>query len=198
MKLFTPHPLSHLSNIFVCAQNLSKRFVSCTPVLRCCMVQFQQMDPAPRSVTWEAPEHHHVEKGNDWFFALAIIIAALVIVAILFNDVLFALLIGLAGGALMISAAKRPSIIPYGVTVRGVRVGEQFYPHATLESYAIDEDDPKGPQLLIKSSRKIMPLIVIPIPTPHIDDIEDILKEKLVEEDLEEPLFVKILELFGF
>jgi hypothetical protein len=53
------------------------------------------MEPTPRSITWEAPEHHHVEKGNDWFFALAIIIVALVIVAILFNDVLFALLIGL-------------------------------------------------------------------------------------------------------
>ena len=79
------------------------------------------MEQTPRSVTWEAPEHHHVEKGNDWFFALAIIVSALVVVAILFNDVLFALLIGLAGGALAVSAAKRPSIIPYAVTVREVR-----------------------------------------------------------------------------
>ena len=53
------------------------------------------MESSPRSVTWEAPEHHHVEKGNDWFFALAIIIVALVIVAILLSDTLSALLIGL-------------------------------------------------------------------------------------------------------
>ena len=43
-----------------------------------------------------------------------------------------------------------------------------------------------------------MPLIVLPIPSDHIDDIESILKEKLEEEELTEPLFVKILELFGF
>ena len=80
------------------------------------------MEPTPRSITWEAPEHHHVEKGNDWFFALAIIIIALVIAAVLFDNVLFALVIGLAGGALAVSAAKRPAIIPYGVTVRGIRM----------------------------------------------------------------------------
>jgi len=51
---------------------------------------------------------------------------------------------------------------------------------------------------LIKSDRKLMPLIVMPLPEDHIDDIDDILKEKLEEEHLEEPLFMKILELFGF
>jgi len=66
------------------------------------------MEPALRSITWEAPEHHHIEKGNDWFFALAIIVLSFVIMAILFNNVLFALLLGLAGGALGVSAAKRP------------------------------------------------------------------------------------------
>ena len=156
------------------------------------------MEPIPRSVTWEAPEHHHVEKGNDWFFALFIIGAALVVVAIILNDVLFALLIGLAVGTLAVSAAKRPSVIPFAVTVRGVRIGDELHPHSTLESYAIDEEDPRGPQLLIKAKRRFMPLMVIPIPFDYIDDIESILKEKLAEEELEEPLLTKILELFGF
>lgn len=156
------------------------------------------MEPTPRSVTWEAPEHHHVEKGNDWFFALIIIVVSMVIVAILINNVLLALLIGLAGGALAVSGAKRPSIIPFAVTVRGVRVGDELYPYSALVSYRIDEEDPRGPQLLIKSSRKLMPLMVLPMPPAHIDEIDTILKERLEEEDLEESLFVKILELFGF
>lgn len=156
------------------------------------------MEPTPRSITWEAPEHHHVEKGNDWFFALAIIIIALVTVAILFNNVLLALVIGLAGGGLAVSAAKRPSIVPYAVTVRGIKIEDRLYPFSILDSYAIDEDNPKGPQLLIKANRKLMPLIVMPIPSDHVDDIEAIVAEKLEEEELEEPLFIKILELFGF
>jgi len=73
-----------------------------------------------------------------------------------------------------------------------------FTPYSTLESYCIDEEDPRGPQLLVKSERFVMPLIILPIPVDHIDDIESILEEKLEEEELEESLFVKILELFGF
>lgn len=156
------------------------------------------MEPTLRSITWEAPEHHHIEKGNDWFFALAIIVVALVIVAILLGNVLFALLLGLAGGALAVSATKLPSIIPFAVTVRGVRVGDRLYPYGTIDSYCIDEEDPRGPQLLIKAHQKLMPLIVIPLPPEQVDNIEAILAEKLQEEHLEEPLFVKILELFGF
>jgi len=156
------------------------------------------MEPALRSITWEAPQHHHVEKGNDWFFALAIIIIALVVAAVLFDSVLFALLIGLSGGALAVSAAKRPAIIPYAVTARGIRIEDRVYPYATLDSYHIDEEDPRGPQLLLKSEKKLMPLIVMPIPVDHVDEIEDLLREKLEEEELMEPFLVKVLELFGF
>lgn len=155
------------------------------------------MEPALRSITWEAPQHHHVEKGNDWFFALAIIIIALVVAAILFDSVLFALLIGLSGGALAVSAAKRPAIVPYAISVRGIKIEDRMYPFSSLDSYDIDEEDPRGPQLLIKSEKRLMPLIVMPLPPDHIDEIEDILKEKLVEEELMEPFLVKVLELFG-
>jgi hypothetical protein len=151
-----------------------------------------------RSISWEAPEHHHVEKGNDWFFALAIIVVALVITAILFDDVLFAVFLGVAGGVLGVAAAKRPSIVPFSVSVRGVKIEDHLHPFSTLESFYIKEEDPRGPQLLLKSKRKLMPLIIMPIPLAHIDDIEDILAERLDEEELEEPLFEKILELFGF
>jgi len=156
------------------------------------------MEQTPRSIAWEAPEHHHVEKGNDWFFALAIIIVSFVVVAIMFDNTLFALLIGLAGGALAVSAAKRPSVIPYAVTVRGIKIEDHIYPFSVIDSYRIDEEDYRGPQLLVKVNKKLMPLIVMPIPRDHVDDIDAILKEKLTEEHLEEPLFVKILELFGF
>jgi hypothetical protein len=156
------------------------------------------MDGAPRAITWEAPQHHHVEKGNDWYFVLAIIVAALVIAAIILENPLIALLFGLAGGALAVAASKRPPIIPYAVTVRGVRIGERLYPHTTLGGYHIDEEDPRGPQLLIRADERFMPLLILPLPPEYIDDIEAILQERLKEEPLEEPLFMKVLELFGF
>ncbi len=157
-----------------------------------------QMEQTPRAITWEAPEHNHTEKGGDWFFAFTIIIIASVLSAILLGNTLFALLLGIAGLTLAVSAARRPGLITYGVSVRGIRMGDEMYPFSTLVSYFIDEEDPKGPQLLIKTQRKFMPFLVLPIPNEHIDDIEEILMERLPEEHLEEPLFLKVLEIFGF
>ena len=156
------------------------------------------MEPLARAITWEAPEHHHSEKGGDWFFVLAIIVIALAIAAVLFGNTLFALLIGIAGGALAVSAAKRPSVVPFAITVRGIRIDDQLYPYTTLNSYHIDEEDENGPQLLVLSKKRFMPLFVIPLPSEYIDDVEDILRDKLPESFLEEPLFMKLLEKFGF
>ncbi len=155
------------------------------------------MEKKPRSVSWEAPEHHHIEKGNDWFFALIVIVVCLVLVAILLNDVLFALLLGIAGGVLLMVASNKPAIIPYEISVKGVKVGGEFYPYNNLLSYYIDEEDPHGPHILIKIDSKIMPLLVFPIPEEHIYEIEEILQDRLPEEYLEESIFVKIFEVLG-
>ena len=156
------------------------------------------MDQAPREIKWEAPQHHHVEKGNDWFFALAIIIVALVVVALMFNDPLFALLIGIAGGVLAAAAAKRPAIVPYAVSVRGVKVEGELYPYSILNAYHIDEEDPRGVQLLVSTNRRFTPILAIPLPASQVDSIEDLLKERLPEEELHDPFGLKVLELFVF
>ncbi len=156
------------------------------------------MEPTARAITWEAPEHHHVEKGNDWFFALIIVVVALVITAILFNNTLFALLLGIAGGVLGVAAARKPRIVPFSVSVRGIKIEDILHPFPSLSAYHIDEEDPRGPQLLVRSEQLLLPLLVIPIPEDYIDEIEEILKEKLPEEEITEPFLAKVLELFGF
>ncbi len=156
------------------------------------------MEQSARAISWEAPEHYHQDKGGDWYFALTIIIIALVVSALMFGNPLFALLLAVSGLALVIIAIKKPSIVPFAVTVRGIRIGENIYPYSTLKSYHIDEEDSRGPQLLILTKRKFLPLLVLPLPAEYIDDIEDILKGKIKEELLEESLFLKVLERFGF
>ncbi|MBP9836754.1 MAG: hypothetical protein KBC78_02875 [Candidatus Pacebacteria bacterium] len=156
------------------------------------------MKQTPRAITWEAPEHYYQEKGGDWYFSLAIITIAVVVAALMFGNVLFALLLLLSGFALAIIGAKKPSVVPFAVTVRGVRVGDELYPLSTLKSYHIDEEDPRGPQLIILTKKHFLPLLVMPIPTDYIDDIDDILQGKIKEELLNEPLFMRALERFGF
>lgn len=156
------------------------------------------MEQTPRAVTWEAPEYVYTDKKADWYLVLAIIFGSLIIASVLFNNVLFALLVGVAGGALAASAARKPRVIPFAVSVRGIRVDDQLYPYSTLRAYHVDEDHEHGPKLLVLSKRRFTPLIVLPIPEEYIDDIEDIMLGKLEEKLLEEPFLFKVLEKFGF
>lgn len=156
------------------------------------------MDDSIRAISWEAPEHHHVDKNSDWFWVLGIIAVCGTVAAFFFGNFLFALLILLGAGVMALRAVKPPAVVPFMVGKKGVRVGEKMFTYSALDSYFIDEEDVKGPQLLLKAKSMYLPLIVMPIPEEYMDDIEDILKERLPEEELYEPLGHKLLEMFGF
>lgn len=156
------------------------------------------MNETVQALTWEAPEHRHVEKGNDWFWAVGILALAGAIAAFLVGNFLFAILILVAAAALSLVALRRPRIIAFAVSTRGIRVGDTWYPYAALESFCIDIMNYAEPQLLLKSKKVYMPLMVLPLPEEYIDDIDMLLSERLPEEELEEPFFNVLLEFFGF
>jgi len=151
-----------------------------------------------RSITWEAPAHNHTEKGSDWFWALGIIAVSSGAAALFFGNFLLTILILIAAAIVALIANREPDVVEYAVTTRGLRVGEALYPYSTLEAFYINEDDVNGPQLLARSEKVFMHLIIMPIPEEHIEDIEDILETRLPEEFMEEPLANKILEMLGF
>ncbi|MFT5849759.1 MAG: hypothetical protein ACI9H6_000575 [Patiriisocius sp.] len=156
------------------------------------------MSEQARTISWEAYEHHHTEKGSDWYWVLGIITVAITITAILLGNMLFGILIFIAGLVTALHATRDPKVVPFAVTQRGLRIDDKLYPYSTLESFYIDEEDPIGPQLLCKSEKLFMPLLVLPLPEEYVEEIEDILASRLPEEYTEEPLAHKLLEFFGF
>jgi hypothetical protein len=150
------------------------------------------------SITWEAPEHHHIEKSGEWYAILVIITLAAAAAAFTTGNILFGMIILLFTATVSLVSLRIPATIPFAVTSRGIRIDDKLYPFTVLESYFIDEEDPKGPQLLLKGTQFFMPLLVIPIPEEDIHDIEELIASRLPEEHLEEPVFTKVLEFFGF
>lgn len=150
------------------------------------------------SITWEAPEHNHVEKSGEWYAILIIISLAGSATAFAVGNLLFGILIILFAIVATMTSMTIPDIIPYSITQRGVRVNDRLYPFSELESYYIEEEDINGPQLLLKGQRFFSLLVVIPIPEEDIDDIEELIAARLPEEHLEEPFLVKVMEFFGF
>lgn len=156
------------------------------------------MDEAVTSVSFEAYEHTHAEKGADWFWVLGIITLALTVAAVLLNNVLLAVLVLVTGVVIGIAATRPLRLIPYAITTRGIRIEDVIYPYSTLEAFFIDEENHNGPQLLVRSKKLFMPLLVVPLPEEYVDDIEELVAARLPEEHMEEPLAHKLLEFFGF
>ena len=155
------------------------------------------MAEVTRAVTWEAPEHHHIEKSSDWFWIVGIISVTGALIAFFFGNFLFALLILVAGVSTSLVALRRPRIIPFAVTTRGVRIDDELYPYSSLESFYIDGENYPEVRLLLKSKKLHLPLLILPLPDEYVDDIDDLLSDRLPEEELEEPLFNVILEYLG-
>ncbi len=159
---------------------------------------FLYMPEQPRGILWEAYEHHHDEKHSDWFWILGIMTLASAVASILLGNTLLGVLILIAGAVIAILATREPKIISYAVTQRGIRIDDRLYPYTTLDSFYIDEDAQFGPQLLIKSEKMFMPLLILPLPEDAQEDIEDIIAGRLPEEHIEEPFAHKLLEFFKF
>lgn len=147
---------------------------------------------------WEAPEHTHKEKTSDWFWILGIIAITSAVVSIVLGNTLFAIVIILGAVTMALVGSTHPRIIPFEVSNRGIRVDDALYPYATLESFYLDEENTVDPQLILKSKKLFMPLIIAPIPAEYADLIDSMLAARLPEEHLEEPFSHKLLEFLGF
>ncbi len=152
----------------------------------------------PREIKWKALEYHHFEKTIEWFLVLFIITGSLTFSAFYLGNVLLGLLIVIATIAITIVAVRKPRNITYSVSVRGVRIGNKFYPSQTLSSYSIDEEHRHGPHLLAVTKNKLSPMLIIPIPEDLVDDVDSILGDRIEEKDLEEPFYNIVLEIFRF
>ncbi len=157
------------------------------------------MDTITEKISWQGYEYDHNEKSSDWFWALGIIALSSAVTAIIFKNILFALLIIIAAFTVALFAAKKPHLTHFEINRHGVSIDDTLYPFKTLEAFWIDEDEHGHHSLILKSERLMTPYIIIPL-TESIapEDIRDTLLTKLDEEELHEPIFHKALEFFGF
>ena len=156
------------------------------------------MNTTPREIKWKAPEHHYFEKTIEWFLILFIIAGSITFSAFYLGNTLLGLLVIIATVMIVVIAVRKPRMVPYSISVRGIRVGGTFYATQSLTEYSIDEDHRNGPHLLAVTNRMLAPMLVIPIPQELVDDIELILSERVPEGDLHEPLYNVLLEIFRF
>lgn len=147
---------------------------------------------------WQAFEYPHREKSNDWFWALGIITVGASVAAIFMHNILFALLIIVAGVALGLVSSREPDLVTFEISRRGIRIDDNLYPYQNLEGFWIEDHQHMfTPKLLLKSKKWLMPVVVIPIEEVEPEDVYAALLFFLPEEELHEPFAHKIMEFVG-
>lgn len=150
----------------------------------------------PSAIEWQTEEYEYRHKSSDWFWALGIIAVAGAVIAVLFGNFLFAIVIILGSVTLSLHARRRPGVVSYRIDKKGVRAGKTLYPYATLNSFCIDEDDRF---LILESDKLLVPHIFLPLPREaDMDEIHGYLLQNLAEKEHGVPITQKVMDLIGF
>lgn len=150
-------------------------------------------------LSWNTIEYLHQEKTSDWYWIVGIVSLSIAIIAIIMNNIIFAILILVSSFTLALFASKKPLEVTVVVDGMGVRVGKTLYPYKNLESFWIETREGND-RILIKSKKVFMPLIVIFIEEHQVApaDVRRVLLQHLAEEEHSEPFLEKLLVYLGF
>jgi len=147
---------------------------------------------------WQTYEYDHSEKSSDWYWALAIIAISSAVTAILFENILFALLILVGAFTIALFAVRKPNIVNFEVNNRGVAIDRTLYQYQALDSFWILYKDDGDAVILLRSKKNLVPLIVVPLKSVDTESLHDYLLERLDEVEMDEPIAHRFLEFLGF
>ncbi len=152
---------------------------------------------------WDALEYDEKDRGQDWFWALGVVVGAGSIASILFQNYFFAALLVIAGIMLGFFAIKKPATIHYEINNKGIKARNNIYTFDSIKAFWVrtepKENQINRPTLFIHSQRFFMPVISIPIEIESADMIRAIMLEKEIpEEEMQEHISEHLMEILGF
>ena len=151
-------------------------------------------------ISWRTYEFDHQPKTSDWYWAVGIITTGAVVASIFFGQIILAILIIVASLSLLLHANKAPRLLDHHLTQRGLIIDKTLYPISTIESFWIDEYDNGVAKLIIKSTKKTMVWIIVPlVPDVTPDEVRHFFfQHKVPEVEHHEPVSQLIMEYLGF
>lgn len=149
-------------------------------------------------ISWQIEEYSHREKTPDWYWALGVIAVAGAITAVIYHDVLFAILIILSSLILGYYASRKPEIMNVSINEDGIIVRDYMYRFEKLKGFSIEEHF-MGNKLLIESSRAVVPILSIPLPENlDTEGLYELLITKIQNKPISFPVSHRIIEHIGF
>lgn len=153
-------------------------------------------------IKWKAFEYKYRHKSTDWYWCLWILALGAFITSYISNNILFGIFILLSAFSLSLYASKRPSLINFILSEKGISINDNLIPYSDLESFWVANDPASVGQdkILFKAKKKTSPYIIIPLPKDAVDaeEIKEYLLKRLKEVEHREPFLQTVIEKLGF
>ncbi|MCX6716622.1 MAG: hypothetical protein NTV72_01735 [Candidatus Taylorbacteria bacterium] len=157
-------------------------------------------------IEWETLEFYHNPKSADWYWAVGIISVTAVAVAFIFNEIIFAIFLFVAGFAVGIHGWVKPNSTYYAITNKGIVIGNSMHQYADLECFWVDDlkhiqhlHPSISSQILLMSKKSMLPVFSIPMHKEmEAEEAREHLLNYLPEKEIRESFFQKLMEKLGF
>ncbi|MCI0566544.1 hypothetical protein L0Y46_05125 [bacterium] len=153
-----------------------------------------------KEIRWQALEYAHYEKTPDWYWGLGFLTFALAGFAIYLDNILFAVMICIGAFTVAMFASRKPDMVEYALTDRGIKVGNRLYPYQTLRHFWVHEKEGSDERkLFLESMKPLTPLITIPVNDDvRTEQVRGFLLPFMQEDEIVPPSSHAIMELFRF
>jgi hypothetical protein len=149
---------------------------------------------------WQTPEYEHFDKDVGWYKGVIIVTVIAVILALIFHNVLLALILLIGGFTVMLYGSRLPSIITIKLIPKGILINKDLYLYQKLHSFWISDEhgETRAPKLIVEADRLLLPHIVIPLADVDREAVRDYLLQYLPEVHHEESFADVIFDLIHF
>ena len=152
----------------------------------------------PKSFDWQAPEYIHQPKTSNWYWSLGGAAAIFFLIALFLANFLFAIIVLLGTFTLILYSVRKPEMINYSLSPRGLKISNRLFPYDRLHSFWV-HDDRHPHKIIIESERTFLPHLVIPLPENITNEqAREFLLQYLPEQRHEESVIDIIWEELGF
>lgn len=145
-------------------------------------------------INWEAQEYVEYKKNAGWYIGLAVVTLALCGLAIWLNQISFLILIVVAAAALLTYTLRKPRMLHYSLSDKGLSEGNNLHAFGQFKSFGILNENNRYSIVLIPKQR-FLPRMIVAFPETEGEQIVDVFGNHLPMEPVKLDAIDKLIRL---
>lgn len=86
---------------------------------------------------WTVPEREHYQHDRRWRIIASLIALALIVIAVLTSNYLFALIVLIACFVIVLNEDEEPAKLRFTIGTEGIMLGDKFYDYDEFKSFSV-------------------------------------------------------------